>query len=171
MNIFFNIYNGWSTYEWIMVGGSILSVFLITNSLTYLLTRNVKFCIPLSLTYTISILLTIVTILIYTLFPSVGVSNISLISILISMSIITLNWFSFIGFYIKTKGSKKFSLMKIFKEYRGDSTRVILFTTLSVLSLSILLSGELLAMLISTVLVSSISIYLNTVLVRKFIHD
>ena len=84
---------------------------------------------------------------------------------------ITANWFSFVGFYIKTKDSKRFSIEKLFTEYRRDSIRIIIFITLSILAVCIFIQNEYVAMLVNTLLSSSISIYLNTVLVRKFIHD
>lgn len=171
MNIFINIYNGWTLYEWTMVGGSLLSIFLLTNLTTYFLTRKIQFSIPFSLTFLSSILATILSIFIYTSLFNIAVSNISLISILITTCLIITNWFSFIGFYIRTRNHKTFSITRLFNEYRGDSIRLIIFITLSILAVSMFLTGEYLAMLISTLLISTLSIYLNTILVRRFIND
>ncbi|MCD4756505.1 hypothetical protein K8R20_02740 [bacterium] len=82
-----------------------------------------------------------------------------------------MNWLSFIGFYIKTKDYKTFSTTTLLNEYKGDSIRLILFIVFSILAVSMFLTGEYLAMLISTLFVSSISIYLNIVLVKKFLND
>jgi hypothetical protein len=171
MNIFLNIYNNWSIYEWIMIGSTFLSIFLISNSITYLLTKNFKYCISLSLTYLISAILTVIGISIYTLIFSISISNISLLSPLITTILIVANWFSLIGFYIKYKNKKNFSLTKLFKEYKKDSIRIIIFITLSILSVSIFLTNEHLTMLLTTLFASTISIYINTVLIRKLIND
>ncbi len=171
MNIFLNIFNGWTTYEWTMIGGALLSIFLLSNITTYFLTRKIKFCIPLSLTFLSSALLTILFISIFFFLFNITVSNISLISVLITTCLIIMNWLSFIGFYIKTKDYKTFSTTTLLNEYKGDSIRLILFIVFSILAVSMFLTGEYLAMLISTLFVSSISIYLNIVLVKKFLND
>ncbi|MCD4811941.1 hypothetical protein K8R14_05110 [bacterium] len=171
MSIFINIYNGWTLYEWTMVGGSLLSIFILINLTTYFLTRKIKFSLPISLTFLSSLLLIIFSVFIYTSLFHIEVSNISLISILITTCLITVNWFSFIGFYIRTRDYKKFSITQLFNEYRGDSIRLIIFITLSILAVSVFLTGEYLAMLVSTLLISTLSIYLNTILVRRFIND
>lgn len=171
MNIINNILNSWSIYEWSLILGSLLSIFLITNSVTYYLTRNFRYLLSLSLTYVVSGLLLIISLFIFVFLFDWEVSNLSFLSVIFITLIININWFSLIGFYNKHKDSKKFSLVSLFKEYRKDSIRISIFLLIISLSVLIFLKGETLYTVSIATLVSIVSIYCNTVFTRNLIND
>ncbi len=170
MNIFINIYNGWTVYEWILLGASVLLIFLFTNLITYLSTKKLQFNISISLTYLISIVLYIIVLIIAQVF-NIEISHISLIAVGIIPFIVTLNWLTLIFYYRKYKDAKSFSEIELMKEYRRDSVRNILFLTQAILSILIFLRGELFILFLSIYIPSAISMYLNTFLNLKLIHD
>lgn len=170
MNIFINIYENWTLYEWIYLIGSVVLVFLLNNLATYLLTKRWKFNLSISLTYLASVAIYTVAIFIIQIFP-VSLSHLSLMPVVVITMIITINWVTFIYYYYKHKKRKGFSLIELIEEHRRDTIRNIIFLTLVILSVSIFLRGELLATFVTTYITSSLSIYLGTILIRKFIHD
>ena len=168
MNIFINIYKNWTVYEWLLLGGSLLLIFMLSNLATYLLTKDWRFNLPISMTYVISALIYILILFIISFLP---ISHLSTISILLTALLITINWITFISYYKKFKNRKNFLLIDILKEQRKDTIRNIVFLTLAILSIAIFLRGELLFVMLTTYFVTSISMYLSTVLTEKFIHD
>ena len=170
MNIFINIYKGWTVYEWVLLTTCVLLIFLLTNLFTYLITKKIQFNISISLTYLLSVVLYIVVLVISNIF-NIEVSHFSLISIGIIPFFLTINWLTLIFYYRKYRDSKSFSEIDLIKEFRRDTVRNILFLTLGVLSILIFLRGELFVLFISIYIPSVISIYLNTFLNLKLIHD
>ena len=170
MNIFINIYKGWTVYEWVLLTASVLLIFLLINLFTYLTTKKLQFNISISLTYLTSVLLYII-VLVVSQVLNIEISHISLLAIGIIPFFVTLNWLTLIFYYRKYKGSKNFSQITLIKEYRKDTVRNILFLTLGILSILIFLRGELFVLFISIYIPSVISMYLNTFLNLKLIHD
>jgi hypothetical protein len=170
MNIFINLYNGWTVYEWILLGSSLLLIFLLSNLATYLLTKDWSFNKVLSLTYPITSVLYIILVFL-TQFLPVSMTHVSLIPIFVIPLLVTVNWSTLITYYSKFKDSKSFSKSELFTEYRKDSIRNIVFLTMAVLAASIFLRGELLSIFLISYLVTAFGIYINTVLVQRFVHD
>jgi hypothetical protein len=170
MNIFINIYNGWTVYEWVLLTSSVFLIFFLANLFTYITTKKIQFNISLSITYLISIILYIL-VLVIAQFLKVEVSHISLLAVGIIPFFVTLNWLTLIFYYRKYKDSKSFSELRLIKEYRKDTVRNIVFLTLGILSILVFLRGELFVLFISIYIPSVISMYLNTFLNLKLIHD
>lgn len=170
MNIFINLYNGWTVYEWILLGTLLLSLFLLSNLATYLLTKDWRFNKVLSLTYPIAGFLYIILVFL-TQFLSVPVTHLMLIPIFVITLLITVNWSTLITYFSKFKDSKTFSILELTREYRRDSIRNIIFFTMAMLASSIFLRGEILSVFIISYLATTVCIYLNIVLVQRFIHD
>ncbi len=170
MNIFINILQNWTVYEWVLLLSSLILMFLLSNLTTYLLTKDWNFNKSLSLTYVASAIVYILTIFIAQFFP-VSITHISLTPILVVTLIVTINWFTLVSYYSKHGNRKGFSLVEIVVEHREDTIRNIVFLTLAILSVLIFLRGELL-LLFSTIYISSVvSMYLNTFLTQKFLND
>lgn len=170
MNIFINLYNGWTVYEWILLGSSLLLIFILTNLATYLLTKDWEFNKTISLTYPIAAVVYITLVFIAQFFP-IPVTHITLIPVFITTVLLAINWSTIITYYSKFKNSKNFSKLELIKEYRRDSIRNIVFFTIAMLAGSIFLRGELLSVFVISYLTTAIGVYINTVLVQRFIHD
>lgn len=170
MNIFINIYRNWTVYEWRLILGSTLLIFLLNNIATYILTKKWKLNISLSLTYIGSALIYTLVILLMQFFP-IPLSHMSLIPVLVIALMVSLNWITFISYYHKHKDRKGFSLIELIDEHQSDTIRNIVFLTIAILSVSIFLRGELLLLFINIYITSSLSMYLGTILTRKFIND
>jgi hypothetical protein len=170
MNIFINILQNWTVYEWVLIGRSLISIFLLSNLATYLLTKDWNFNKSLSLTYLICAVVYILIIFIAQFLP-VSISHISLIPILVVTLIVTVNWFTLVSYYSKHRKRKGFSLVELLVEHKRDTVRNIVFLTLAILSVLIFLREELF-ILFSTIYISSVvSMYLNTFLTQKFLND
>jgi hypothetical protein len=170
MNVFMNIYQSWTIYEWVLIGGSLILIFLLTNLATYLLTKNWSFNKPISMTYLLSAFLYILLIFI-TQFLPYHTTHLSLIPILVISVIVTMNWVTFISYYNKYKNSKNFSLVKLLKEHKNDTVKNITFLTIAMLPVTIFITDEHLIVIIVIYICSSISMYINTLLSQKFIND
>jgi hypothetical protein len=170
MRIFIDIYNSWTVYEWIYLGSSLAILFLLINFGTYFLTRKWKLNLSISLTLVASAVIFILGILV-TQFLSLPLSHLSLIPVLLILTLITANWVTLISYYFKHKERKGFSLIELIDEHRMDTIRHIIFLTLVILAVSIFLRGELLTVFIITYVASSLSMYLSTFLLKKFVHD
>ncbi|KUK76615.1 MAG: hypothetical protein XD93_0810 [candidate division WS6 bacterium 34_10] len=170
MNIFIDIYKNWTLYEWIFLGSSVILVLLSINLATYYFTKKWKLNLTITLTYIAPALIYILSIFGLQFVP-VTISHISLIPVLLIIVLISINWITLISYYFKHKDRKSFSLLELIKEHKRDSIRNIVFLTITILSVSIFLRGELLILFIITYLSSSISIYLSTFLLKKFIND
>lgn len=170
MNFFLDIYRGWTTYEWLLLGSSLLLTFVFTNFITYYLTKNWKFNITISITY-LSAILTYISSLIILVLVGTSISHLSLIPTLIVLTVITLNWITFISYYYKYHSVKKFSLLKLIQEYKRDSIRNIIFLSLIILSVTIFIRGEILIILIITFISSILPILLSTLLLDRFSND
>jgi len=171
MNIFLNIYNSKTVYEWILLGSCLLTVYLLTILTTYLLTKKWNFVLPILITYPISALLYILSIYIVQFVPNISITEIFTIPIFIITLLLSINWITFISYYAKYKNSKKFSLSQLIVENKEDTVRNIIFLTVSVLPISIFLRNSLLAIVIMSYLTTSVAIYINSILIKKFIHD
>jgi hypothetical protein len=170
MNIFLNIYNNWTVYEWVLTGGLLLLIFLLTNLATYIFTKNWTFNKLISITYAISSIFYIASIFVLNFFIE-DIGYIFIIPIFLIYLFITINWLSFIGYYKANSNKKTFSLVKLLTEFKKDSIRNIVILTISILAVSIFLRGDLLYIFIITYIGSSISIYMCSILASKFIHD
>ena len=170
MNIFLNIYENWTSYEWIYLGGLLISSFLLTNLATYLFTKNWNFNKLISITYGISAVVYIILIFILQ-FLIDDINHIFSIPIFFIFILITINWFSLIGYYKATFKRKSFSLVKLLTEFKKDSIRNIIILTIAILSVSIFLKEDLLFVFIITYIDTAISIYLSSILTSKLIHD
>ena len=170
MNIFLNIYNNWTVYEWILTGSLLLLTFLLANLVTYVFTQNWTFNKLLSITYVLSSTLYIISVFVCSLFIQ-DLSYIFIIPIFLIIIFITINWTSFIGFYKTNSKNKSFSLGKILEEFKKDSIRNIIMLTIAILAISIFLRGNLLYLLIITYITTSLSIYASSMLASKLIHD
>jgi len=170
MNIFISIYKNWTLYEWIYLVGSVTLLFLLSNLATYYLTKKWKLNLSISLTYLASGLIYTLAIFI-TQFLPISISHLSLIPVILISTLITINWITLISYYFKHKDRKGFSLVELIDEHKRDSVRNIVFLTLVILSLSIFLTGELVAVFVITYITSSLSMYLSTFLLKKFVHD
>jgi hypothetical protein len=170
MNLFINIFNNWTVYEYVLLGSSLILIFLLTNLVTYLLTKNWEFNKVISLTFLISSISYILLIFLTT-FINIEITHLFLIPILLITVVIVTNWLTLISYYHKFKNSKSFSLMKLKKEHKRDSIRSIIFLTIAILSVSIFLREALLAIFIIAYISSSTSIYISSILIEKFIHD
>jgi hypothetical protein len=170
MNLFINIFNNWTVYEWILIGSSLTLTFLLTNLATYLFTKNWQFNKSISLTLIISaITYTLLTFIAQ--FLPIEITSLFLIPILLIAALVITNWVTLISYYHKFRNSKSFSLIPLKKEHKRDSVRSIIFLTIAMLSVCIFLREELLAIFVITYLSSTISIYIDSILVQKFIHD
>jgi hypothetical protein len=171
MNIFANVINNWSTYEWVMILGSLLSIFLISNSVTYFLTKNLKYCIPLTLTYINASVLSVLLYFLTSLIFKLDITNLTLLSVLVITVFININWFAFVGYFVKHKDNKNFSLVELFTEYSKDTIRLIIFLLLLIAAICVFLTPSYLPNVIITAVVSGVAMYANTIFVRKFIND
>jgi len=170
MNIFINIYENWTTYEWVLLGGILISTFLLTNLVTYFFTRNWNLNKLLSITYGISSIIYILLIFILQFLVD-NIGHIFIIPVFLIFLLVITNWFSLIGYYNAKYNSKSFSLIKLITEFQKDSIRNIIILTIAILSVSIFLRGDLLFIFIITYLDTAISIYLTGILANKLIHD
>jgi hypothetical protein len=170
MNIFINIFNNWTVYEWIYLSLSVGLLFLLTNLATYLLTKRWKLNLTVSLTYISSGLIYILLIFL-TQFLLIRISHLSLIPVILIFTLITINWITLISYYYKHRDRKGFSFIELVDEHKRDTVRNIIFLTLTILSVSIFLRGELLTLFIITYLASSPSLFLGTFLLKKFSND
>lgn len=170
MNIFINIYRNWIVYEWLLLGGSLLLILLLSNLGTYLLTKDWRFNKTVSIIYALSALIYMLLISILQFLP-IPITHLSTTPILLTTLIVTINWTSFVSYYAKLKNRKNFSITDLLKEQKSDSVRNVVFLTLAMLSVSIFLRDELLIVMLTTYFSSTISIYLSTLLTRKFIDD
>lgn len=171
MSIFLNLYSRWTTYEWMMILGSLLVSFLIINLFSFIFSKNIKICIPISITLVFSGLLSILLMFLYRDVLKIPVSNLSLLSTNFIIIFIAVNWLQFLLPYIKRRKSKKFSIVKLNREYLIDTMGQIILITLPLLFVSFFLRGEQIAVSLTTVLVSCAAIYLCTFLTKKFVHD
>jgi len=170
MNIFINIHTNWTIYEWILLGGTLILIFLLTNLATYLLTKDWRFITPITLTYLMSSSIYILLVFLIHLFLA-SISSFYLIPILAITFLITINWTTLISYYNKFRNNKNFTMLKLNKEYKKDSIRNIVFLTFAILSVSIFLRNNLLYIFIIIYITSVSSIFINTLLVKRFIHD
>ena len=170
MNIFINIYENWTNYEWTLWGGLLISVFLLVNLVTYLFTKNWSFNKLISITYAISGIIYILLIFILKFLVD-DISHIFTIPIFLIFIFITINWLSLTGYYKATCKKKSFSLGKLLTEFKKDSVRNILVLTIAILSISIFLRGDLLFVFIITYIDTAVSVYLSGILAGKLIHD
>lgn len=170
MNIFVSIYRGWTIYEWVLLGSSIILIFLLINLATYLLTKSWEFNKSISLTLLASAILYILILFVGQYFQTV-ITHLSLIPVLVIPVLLTINWITLISYYGKHKKRKGFSLVELIDEHRRDSIRNIIFLTLAILSVLIFLSGELLFIFLTIYITSALSMYLNTFLTEKFLND
>lgn len=157
-------------YEWIMLSASLILIFLLTNLATYLLTKNWMFNLPISITYIVSGLIYILSMFVVQFF-SISITHIFLIPILVVPLLITTNWIILISYFFKFKNTKKFSLLTLIQEYKKDSIRNIVFFSFAILAASIFLRDELLIMFIVIYIATSISIFISTLLLERFLHD
>jgi hypothetical protein len=171
MNLFLNIYNSKTVYEWILLGSCLFTIYLLTILVTYLLTKKWNFALPILITYPISALLYILSIYIVQLIPNILVTEIFSIPIFIIILLLSVNWITFISYYTKYKNSKKFSLSQLVVENKEDTVRNIIFLTVAVLPVSIFLRNSLLAVVIISYLITSVTIYINSILIKRFVHD
>jgi hypothetical protein len=170
MNIFINIFESWTMYEWVLLGGSLILIFLLSNLGTYLLTKDWRFNKSISLTYIICAVVYTLTITVAQFFP-VSISYISLIPIPVITLLITINWFTLVSYYSKHRNRKGFSLLELLTEQRKDTIRNIIFLTLAILSVLTFLHGELFLLFSTIYIPSVVSMYLNTFLTQKFLND
>lgn len=171
MNIFTNIYSRWTFYEWSMIIVSLVIFFIIIILFSYFIVKRIKVLIPITLTFIFASLLYTLLLLIYTSAINISISNLSMLPIPLIIILITINWVYYIYEYSKKIKSKKFSIVKLQKEYEINTMGQIVIITLPCLLISIFLFGEQIAVLLSVAIVSSVAIYLNTFLVKKIIHD
>jgi len=170
MNIFISIFQNWTIYEWVLLGGLFISAFLLTNLATYSFTKKWSLNILISITYGISSVIYILLIfLLKFLVDDIG--HIFTIPIFLIFILIMTNWFSLIGYYKARFNSKSFSLVKLLLEFQKDSIRNIIILTIAMLSVSIFLRGDLLFIFIITYIDTSLSIFLSSILANKLIHD
>jgi hypothetical protein len=170
MKLFINIFNNWTVYEWVLIGSSLILIFLLTNLLTYLFTKNWQFNKSISLTLIISATIYILLTSIAQFLP-IEITSLFLIPILLITVFVITNWITLISYYHKFRNSKSFSVMQLKKEHKRDSIRGIVFLTIAILSVCIFLRERLLTVFIITYISSTISIYTSSILVQRFIHD
>lgn len=171
MNLFINIYHSKTIYEWLLISSCLLLIYLLMILLTYLLTKKWRFVWPILIAYPVSSFLYILSIFVIQFLPDISITEIYNIPILIITLLLSVNWIAFVTYYAKYKDGKNFSLNQLIKEHTRDTIRNIIFLTVAVLPVSIFLRDSLLMVVIVTYLTTAVTIYINSILIKRFIHD
>lgn len=169
MDIFSALWINWTNYQKVLTLIIVLLCFFIVPLCIYLFTRSKSISLFSAISLAISGVLTILSFVILRLVFDLWISEFFLLSPLVVLFINILNIGTLVGFYCLNGRSKNFTFEKLYTEFLRDTFKLsFVLITLFCLS-AIFVSSTLLFLLISSLVVSILTIWLNYILLPKII--
>ena len=169
MDIFSTLWNDWTTYQKLLTLAITLLCFVIVPLCIYLFTRSNRITLFSAISMAISGLLSIISFILLRLVFDISLTEIFLISPLIVIFINILNLGTLVGFYSLNSRNKAFTFEMLYTEFLRDTFKLS-FVLITLFCLcTIFVSSTLLFLLISSLVVSILTIWLNYILLPRLI--
>ncbi|MDD4382489.1 MAG: hypothetical protein PHE21_04085 [Candidatus Dojkabacteria bacterium] len=169
MDIFTNLWNNWSNYEKITTLILVISIIIFIPISVYFFTKNKKLSI-LSLTSLLIIgILTIASFLFIPFIFDIHISNMFKLVPLMCLFINILNIGTMVGYYSVNRKKKDFELIDLHQECMRDTFKLSVILILLFCLSTIFLSATLLTVILTSLVVSLLTIWLNYTLLIKFV--
>lgn len=170
MDIFSAFWNNWTNYQKILTLVIVLLCFLIVPLCIYLFTRSKNISLFSVVSLVISGVLIVISFVILRLVFDLWISEFFLISPLIVLFANILNIGTLVGFYSLNARSRDFTFEIFYTEFLKDTFKLsFVLITLFCLS-AIFVSSTLFFLLISSLVVSVLTIWLNYILLPRIIN-
>jgi len=170
MDIFSAFWNNWTNYQKILTLVIVLLCFLIVPLCIYLFTRSKNISLFSVVSLVISGVLIVISFVILRLVFDLWISEFFLISPLIVLFANILNIGTLVGFYSLNARSRDFTFEILYTEFLKDTFKLsFILITLFCLS-AIFVSSTLFFLLISSLVVSVLTIWLNYILLPRIIN-
>lgn len=170
MDIFSALWNNWTNYQKILTIAITLLCFAIVVLCIYLFTKSNRITLFSIISLAISGLLTILSFIFLKLVFDISITEIFLISPLIVIFVNILNLGTLVGFYNLNSGSREFTFEMLYTEFLRDTFKLS-FVLITLFCLcTIFVSSTLLFLLISSLVVSILTIWLNYILLPRLIN-
>lgn len=169
MDIFTNLWNNWSNYEKITTLILVISIIIFIPISVYFFTKNKKLSI-LSLTSLLIIgILTMASFLFISLIFDIHISDMFKLVPLMCLFINILNIGTMVGYYSVNRKKKDFELIDLHQEFMRDTFKLSVILILLFCLSTIFLSATLLTVILTSLVVSLLTIWLNYTLLIKFV--
>lgn len=169
MDIFSAFWNNWTTYQKILTLAVILLCFAIVPLCVYLFTRNKRIVLFSTISLAVSGLLIVISFVVLKLVFDIWISEFFLISPFIVIFVNILNLGTLVGFYSLNSRNKTFTFETLYTEFLRDTFKLS-FVLITLFCLcAIFVSSTLLFLLISSLVVSILTIWLNYILLPRLI--
>jgi len=169
MDIFSTFWNDWTNYQKILTLVIVLFCFLIIPSCVYLFTRSKNISIFSLISLVISGVLTILSFVVLRLIFDIWISEFFLLSPVIILFVNILNIGTLVGFYCLNARSREFTFAMLYTEFLRDTFKLS-FVLITFFCLCVIfVSSTLLFLLISSLVVSILTIWLNYILLPRII--
>lgn len=170
MDIFSAFWNNWTNYQKLLTLVVILLCFTIVPLCVYLFTRSKKLSIFAIVSNFISGILTIISFLFLRSVFDLWISEFFLISPIIVIFVNILNLGTLVGFYSLNSKNRDFTFSMFYTEFLRDTFKLS-FVLITLFCLcTIFVSSTLLFLLISSLVVSILTIWLNYILLPRLIN-
>lgn len=170
MDIFSTFWNDWTTYQKLLTLAITFLCFVIVVLCIYLFTRSKHLSLFSALSLVTSGLLTIFSFIVLRFAFNISLTEIFLISPLIVIFINILNLGTLVGFYSLNSKNREFTFEMLYTEFLRDTFKLS-FVLITLFCLcAIFVSSTLLFLLISSLVVSILTIWLNYILLPKLIN-
>lgn len=169
MDIFLAFWNNWTTYQKLLTLVITLLCFAIVPLCIYLFTRSKHITLFSIVSLTISGLLTILSFIVLRIVFDIWISELFLLSPFIVIFVNILNLGTLVGFYSLNSRNKNFTFEILYTEFLRDTFKLS-FVLITLFCLcTIFVSSTLLFLLISSLVVSILTIWLNYILLPRLI--
>ena len=169
MDIFLAFWNNWTTYQKLLTLVITLLCFAIVPLCIYLFTRSKHITLFSIVSLTISGLLTILSFIVLRIVFDIWISEFFLLSPFIVIFVNILNLGTLVGFYSLNSRNKNFTFEILYTEFLRDTFKLS-FVLITLFCLcTIFVSSTLLFLLISSLVVSILTIWLNYILLPRLI--
>jgi len=169
MDIFLAFWNNWTTYQKLLTLVITLLCFAIVPLCIYLFTRSKHLTLFSIVSLAISGLLTILSFIVLRIVFDIWISELFLLSPFIVIFVNILNLGTLVGFYSLNSRNKNFTFEILYTEFLRDTFKLS-FVLITLFCLcTIFVSSTLLVLLISSLVVSILTIWLNYILLPRLI--
>lgn len=169
MDIFIAFWNNWTNYQKILTLAITLLCFVIVPLCIYLFARNKNLVLFSAISLAVSGLLTVISFVVLRLVFDIWISEFFLISPFIVIFVNILNLGTLVGFYSLNSRNKTFTFETLYTEFLRDTFKLS-FVLITLFCLcAIFVSSTLLFLLISSLVVSILTIWLNYILLPRLI--
>ncbi len=168
MEIFTNLWNSWTSYEKLLLSALLLIILLVIPALVWIFTKNKRFSLISLLSILISGILVCVTFFVADLAFKLEITDIFKVVPFVTIFALTLNIGTAVGYFMRNRKRKDFSILEIKQEMKNDTIRLSLSLTLLLVAVAVL-SPSLIIPLLIALGDSLATLWISYILVYKLI--